>query len=174
MCILLFYSILFFSTVNWSTSFLFLNSVKMSSSTCSVDTNYLSSVDYINTTAFIPPISCGKVIKVYDGDTFTIASALHNSTSPIYRFSVRLRDIDCPEIKGGSVNERVLAIIARNALHNMIFNKTVYLKNIKTDKYGRILAHVIYNNIDVSEWMLKRNYAIPYKGGAKITPDHWL
>jgi len=139
-----------------------------------VDTSYLSSISYLNTTAFIPPISCGKVIKVYDGDTFTIASALLNSTSPIYRFSVRLRNIDCPEIKGHSVNERILAIVARNALHNLIFNKTVELKNIKIDKYGRVLANVIYNNMDVSDWMLKHNYAIPYKGGTKITPDHWM
>ena len=50
---------------------------------------------------FIPPLKTGKVIKVYDGDTITIASrvpGLYNS--PIYKFSVRLNGIDSPEMKG--------------------------------------------------------------------------
>ena len=45
---------------------------------------------------FVPPIAMGFVIKVYDGDTITIASKLPYPDSPLYRFSVRLNGIDCP------------------------------------------------------------------------------
>ena len=55
---------------------------------------------------FIPPISSGFVVKVYDGDTITIASKLPYESSPLYRFSVRLNGIDCPEIKGKDKNEK--------------------------------------------------------------------
>ena len=60
--------------------------------------NKLSFVEYKNTTPFIPPVTSGKVIKVYDGDTITIASTLpfRDNRNTIYRFSVRLGDIDSP------------------------------------------------------------------------------
>ena len=53
-----------------------------------------------DTMPFIPPISGGVVIKVYDGDTITIASKLPYKKSPLYRFSVRMNGIDAPELKG--------------------------------------------------------------------------
>ena len=39
-------------------------------------TDYLDTIDYKDTIPFIPPITTGKVIKVYDGDTLTLASKL--------------------------------------------------------------------------------------------------
>ena len=38
---------------------------------------------------------------------------------------------------------------------------------MKTEKYGRLLATVYLNNINMNEWMLTNNYAIPYDGGKK-------
>ena len=55
------------------------------------------------TKIFIPPVSIAKVIKVYDGDTITVASRLpftDERKDIIWRFSVRLNGIDCPEIRG--------------------------------------------------------------------------
>ncbi len=49
---------------------------------------------------FVPPITEGEVISVYDGDTITIVSKLPYDASPLYRFSIRLAGIDCAEIKG--------------------------------------------------------------------------
>jgi hypothetical protein len=63
-----------------------------------------------NTIGFVPHIKIGKVIKVYDGDTITVASKLPND-SFIYRFPVRLIGIDSPEIKGSTEVENKLAII---------------------------------------------------------------
>ena len=58
----------------------------------------LEEVNYEDTIPFIPPITHGKVIKVYDGDTITIAALLPYENSKLYRFSVRINGIDCPEI----------------------------------------------------------------------------
>ena len=50
---------------------------------------------------FIAPVTSGRVIKVYDGDTITIASKVIGlKNSPIYKFPIRLNGIDTPEIKG--------------------------------------------------------------------------
>ena len=135
---------------------------------------------YQTTIKFIPPIRYGKVVKVYDGDTITVASPLPNTIEPIYRFSVRLRDIDSPEIKGKTEKEKELAEIARNALSEKILYKMVLLENIDTEKYGRILADVFLaddkekvESISISKWMLQNGYAIPYNGGTKVRPKEW-
>ena len=102
----------------------------------------LQDIKYSDTVPFVPPIYFGKVIKVYDGDTITIASVLPNTTEPIYRFSVRLNGIDAPEIRGKTQEEKDLAIHVRNELYAKLSGKMVYLKNVNTEKYGRILADV--------------------------------
>ena len=134
---------------------------------------YLEIITYQDTIPFVPPITSGKVIKVYDGDTITIASKLPYDNSPVYRFSVRLLGIDSPEIKSKTSTEKQLAIVAKDALSNLIMNKTIHLKNISTEKYGRVLANVYLDDLHVNQWMLDNNHAIPYDGGTKNRPLEW-
>jgi|LauGreSuBDMM15SN_2_FD.fasta_scaffold05102_3 endonuclease YncB( thermonuclease family) len=134
----------------------------------------LQNVQYHDTHAFVPPIHIGKVIKVYDGDTITIASKYPGAeNSPMYRFSVRLNGIDSAEIKGKTVAEKEQAVIARDALSKMILNKIVTLKNLSTEKYGRLLAEVYLDDLHLNAWMLEHNYAVPYDGGTKHRPAEW-
>ena len=121
---------------------------------------------YNNTIPFIPPVKRGKVIKVYDGDTITVASKILNGTD-MYRFSVRLNGIDSPEIKGKSEAEKMSAIVSRDKLSNLILNKVVRLEDVKTEKYGRILAEVYLDNLNINKWMLENKLAEPYDGGKK-------
>ena len=116
---------------------------------------------------FIPPITEGQVINVYDGDTITIVSKLPYDASPLYRFQVRLAGIDCAEIKGKTERERELAQEAKCALQKLILNKVVVLKNLKTEKYGRVLADVYLGDLHVNQWLLDNKYAVQYAGGTK-------
>jgi micrococcal nuclease len=126
-----------------------------------------SNLVWENTIPFVPPITEGIVIKVYDGDTITIASKLPYDASPMYRFSVRLAGIDCAEIKGKTDREKALALQAKNALQTLLLGRAVTLKNVKTEKYGRILADIYLDNLYVNEWLLENKYAEPYFGGTK-------
>ena len=122
---------------------------------------------------FVPPVTDGKVIKVYDGDTITVATKLPMRNSHVYRFPVRLIGIDSPEIKGKSESEITLAKKSRDALNDLIFGKSVKLTNVSTEKYGRLLADVYIDGIHVNQWMLDNKYAIPYDGGTKSRPVEW-
>ena len=137
------------------------------------DVSYLDDITYKDTLAFIPPIMYAKVIKVYDGDTITVAARLPFVGSPIYRFSVRLAHIDSPEIRGGSKMETRLAIVSRDALHKLIFGKIIELKNNGKEKYGRLLADLYYNGLYINQWMLDNKYAVMYNGGKKVRPVEW-
>jgi endonuclease YncB( thermonuclease family) len=123
---------------------------------------------------FIPPLKTGKVIKVYDGDTITIASrvpGLYNS--PIYKFSVRLNGIDTPEMKGKNEEEKEIAVKARDALSERIMGKEIRLENVQTEKYGRLLCEVYLGNVHLNKWMIDERYAVEYDGGTKIIPESW-
>ena len=143
-----------------------------------------------DTKPFIPPITQGYVIKVYDGDTITIATKLPYDESPLYRFSVRLNGIDCPEIKGKNALEKQVAHYAKMYVSDKVLHKTIYLDNVKTEKYGRVLADVYINpilqaagprqgqeqrqNESLSQMLLRNGLAVQYDGGTKNVPDNWM
>jgi endonuclease YncB( thermonuclease family) len=134
----------------------------------------LKDVRYKDTIIFKPDITNGKVIKVYDGDTITIATKLPYYNSPFFRFSVRLRGIDCPEIRTKNTTEKHCAVIARDLLVNNIYHKIVTLENIDYDKYGRILADVFLDGKNITELLINNRLAVKYDGGTKHSPDDWL
>ena len=124
---------------------------------------------------YIPPITSGKVIKVYDGDTITIIQSIPGSDdSEMYKFSIRLNGIDTPEIKTKNQEEKQIAKIAQQTLYDKIFNKNVILKNVKLEKYGRLLFDVYYDNQHLNKWLLDLNLAVPYDGGTKNIPESWI
>ena len=126
-----------------------------------------------STIPFKAPITSGRVIKVYDGDTITIASKLPYKKSPLYRWSIRIRGIDCPEMKTKNEEEKEIAKLAQEKLQHMILNKTVRLENVDNDKYGRVLADVKYGKRDIGKYMVLHRLALPYYGGTKIPPKSW-
>ena len=130
-------------------------------------------VKWEDTVPFVVPITSGQVIKVYDGDTITVASKLPFAGSPLYRFSVRLNGIDTPEMKGSAPEERSVATEARDAVSTLILHKTVVLQNVSMEKYGRVLADVYCDNIYINNWLIEQRFAVKYDGGTKRSPDSW-
>jgi len=143
-----------------------------------ISRNYMedgSDIKWEDTVEFTFPITGGRVIKVYDADTITIASKLPYAESPMYRLSVRLNGIDTPEIKGKGVSdeEKEAAKVARDFVSNLVFNKFVRLENIQSEKYGRILADVYVGDVHLNELLIKERYAVNYDGGTKKKPMSW-
>ena len=129
-------------------------------------------IQWNDTVSFVPPIKEGQVIKVYDGDTITIATNMPYKYSPLYRFSVRLCGIDSPEIQGKTTEEREAAHKSQKALEALLLHKVVRLTNVENEKYGRILAEVYVKDdagkeIHVQSWLLQQKYAVPYDGRKK-------
>lgn len=144
-----------------------------------INKNYMTDnedIKWDDTVEFTFPIMGGKVIKVYDGDTITIASKLPYDSSPMYRLSVRLNGIDTPEIKGKGISdeEKEAAKNVRDFIAELVLNKYVSLKNIESEKYGRILADVYIGDIHLNELLIKERYAVKYDGGTKKKPTSWI
>ena len=139
----------------------------------------LEDADWKNTIEFVPLVTEGKVIKVYDCDTITIATkvpylATLDESNIMYRFHIRLLGIDTPEMKTKNEDEKSIAHLAQKTLSELILNKTVTLKNTSIDKYGRILANVyMENGIELSKWAIENRFAVLYDGGTKKSPQSW-
>ena len=113
-----------------------------------------------------------KVISVYDGDTFTIEQK--DIADKNYR--VRIRGIDTAEYgwRAQCIEETSLSIKAKTFTSTAILNKEVLLKDIGTDKYGRLLADVYVDvtekidglikptTINIGTELLKKELAKPY------------
>ena len=88
---------------------------------------------------WVPTLTDGRVIKVHDGDSITIASRMPKmQDSEIYKFPVRIHGIDAPEITGKTPEERHAAIYARDRMKELVYDKDVKLANVAYDQYGRI------------------------------------
>ena len=135
-----------------------------------------AAVEYKDTVLFHPTITVAKCIKVYDGDTITIACGLppYQPGNPVYRWSVRLRGIDSPEMRTKCASEKECALLAKQAMADQVLDQLVTLENVSYDKYGRVLANVFANGVNVADALLAQNLAVPYGGGTKQTPDDWL
>ena len=132
---------------------------------------------------YIPPISCCKVVKVYDGDTITIATFLPHDKKTPYRFSVRLRHVDTPELHSKDSNETNAAIFVRDIMKKKVLGKIIFVSQLSYDKYGRILANIYTNAEDaqtnnydnsINKWLLNNKYAVVYDGEKKQNPPNWI
>ncbi len=121
---------------------------------------------------FVPTILRNKVIKVYDGDTITIAAKVAGY-SGTYKFSVRLLGIDCPEMRGSCESEKLIATKARDYVASLAMGKEVTLENTSYDKYGRLLSRVKIGKVDIADSLISQRMAVPYDGGTKKSPSDW-
>ena len=93
----------------------------------------------------------GKVVRIADGDTFTLLDANNN------QIRIRLHGIDCPE-KGQDCYQ-----VAKDYLGKLVFQKVVYVENLDTDRYGRTIGRVWINGVDVNLALLRNGLAWHYK-----------
>ena len=110
-----------------------------------------------------------KVVSVYDGDTFTAAIATYPAIAGD-KIDIRVSGIDTPEINGKSATERTLAQKAKAEAKNMLTSgKIVELRNMRRDKYFRILAEVYVDGESLAQRLINKGLAVPYDGGKKIS-----
>jgi micrococcal nuclease len=107
------------------------------------------------------------VNRVYDGDTL-------NVSIPDWpgivgdKILVRVIGIDTPEMKGQCDEEKRLSRIAKQWVIDAIrAGKVIELRNIKRDKYFRILADVYVDDKSLAAELIESGLAHAYDDGTK-------
>ena len=67
-----------------------------------------------------------------------------------------------------------MAVEARDALASKIMGKDIILKDLKTEKYGRLLCDIYLDDIHLNQWLIDERYALPYNGKKKTIPKSWI
>lgn len=97
----------------------------------------------------------GKVVGVSDGDTITVLD------SNKHQVKVRLAQIDVPEKK------QDYGQASKKALSAAVFNKTVTVEVVTTDRYKRTVGKVIVDGVDVNLGQVNAGMAWVYRQYAK-------
>ncbi len=95
----------------------------------------------------------GKVIKVADGDMITVLLDGDDHRS----LKVRLEGIDAPE------KTQAFGARSTDAIKELIAGKAVDLQKTGEDKYGRSLAFVRIDSVDVNSKLIEDGWAWHYK-----------
>lgn len=98
----------------------------------------------------------GKVIAIKDGDTVVVLDSLNNQTT------LRLAEVDCPE------KSQPFGKNAKQFTSNEIYLKEVKYIVTDTDRYGRSIAKIYYdNNKYLSAEIIKNGMGWHYKKYSK-------
>jgi len=114
---------------------------------------YALAISALLVVGMFPAQGALKVVKIYDGDTVTMADGL----------KIRLLQIDAPELAEGEC----FAKESKAALINLLAKKgSVTLKadpaSASYDRYGRALRYIFVGKLNVNLEMVKIGAAAPY------------
>lgn len=99
---------------------------------------------------------------VYDGDTVAL-------DCPLGRKTTRLVGFDTPETRDpGCDAELALGKQATLRLRAIVKSGQVAFEGRGFDKYGRLLAVMTVNGVDVGRTLVAEGLAEPYRGGSRI------
>ncbi len=90
-----------------------------------------------------------KVVKVSDGDTIRIVKEDDSIT-------IRLYGIDCPETRQNFGKQ------AAEFASDMVYGKMVDIEAVTTDRYGRTVGIVSYQDKSLNEELIRHGYAWKY------------
>ena len=109
------------------------------------------------------------VNRVVDGDT--IDATIDLGFSVLYKSRIRLYGIDTPESRTRDKDEKARGLLAKKFLQEKIDSgDSVCLQTKMKDsrgKFGRVLASVILENLDLNKLMVDKNHAVAYYGQSK-------
>ena len=88
----------------------------------------------------------------YDGDT---CKTLDNER-------IRLACIDTPELKGKNADP-IAANKAKRFLNDLIANEEVEIRRITKDKYGRTVAELFQNDVNIQKLIVEKGYGQIYR-----------
>lgn len=92
-----------------------------------------------------------RVVGITDGDTVTVLDEQNQ------QHTIRLAEIDAPE-RGQPWGDR-----SRQALSALVFSKTVSVQQTDTDRYGRVVARLFADGLDVNRAMVEQGHAWAYR-----------
>jgi endonuclease YncB( thermonuclease family) len=113
-----------------------------------------------------------KINKVLDGDTVDIDLDLGFNII-LANQRVRMAGVDTPESRTTNKEEKPRGLLSKKKLGEKLpVGSWQIIETLRSDnnddKFGRILGiFILEDGTKVNDWLIKNNYAVPYKGENK-------
>ena len=112
--------------------------------------------------------------RVVDGDSIKFVVDLGFEVSK--RVDVRLFGVDTPEIRGGTVETKAAAQLAKARVEELVpKGSKIFLRSVELDKFGRSLGVVITSDGEVvNDILVEEHLGVSYNGENKdeIANEH--
>ena len=108
-----------------------------------------------------------KLVRVIDGDTIELDIDLGFSIT--IRQTVRLSDINTPELRSKDPVEKINAQRAKSRLSELLNSNPIMIKTEKDsrEKFGRILGEIFIGDTSINQQMINEGLAVSYSGGKR-------
>ena len=108
-----------------------------------------------------------ELVRVVDGDTFDVNINLGFDVI-LYKQRIRIKGIDTWESRTRDKEEKVKGLEAKQFTKDMLSNsEEIVIDSYGKGKYGRVLAEVWCDGINLNEQLLANGHAYEYDGGKK-------
>jgi micrococcal nuclease len=99
-------------------------------------------------------------VRVIDGDTIVAKIDLEEEFEMTLTREIRFYGINAPEKRGGTKEQ---GLASKAYLESRLRDaKSIELEVYKRDSFGRLLAYVYVDGVNLCEEMLQKGYAVPY------------
>lgn len=105
-----------------------------------------------------------EYLSNYDGDTIKFMVDLGFGIH--HMITVRLAEIDTPELRSSDPEEKARAYEAKDFVREALMgaeNIIIRTEKDRTGKYGRYIAHVSFDGVDLKEVLLNRKLGELYQ-----------
>lgn len=107
-----------------------------------------------------------RLIGVVDGDTYDMKVFIWPKPAFEPPLRIRLANADTPEVAGAPACEQALAARATSHARMLLVNaKIIQIIDVSQDSFGRTLARVLIDGVDLGELLNATEYGRPYKRG---------
>jgi len=104
-----------------------------------------------------------KYLDNFDGDTIKFMVDL--GFNIFHKITVRLAYVDTPELRSSDPEEKAAAYEAKDFVRDALMTArdiTVKTDKDKTGKYGRYIATVLYDGINLNKQLIDKNLGVIY------------
>ena len=105
---------------------------------------------FLSLSVYADEIYSARTVGVTDGDSITILIAGNR------QLKIRLAEIDAPE------RDQPFGTKSKQALSDLVFGETISVQPITIDRYGRTVARLYFEGLDVNAAMIEQGAAWVY------------
>lgn len=103
---------------------------------------------------------CISPIRVLAGDALDCRIKIDAYFKLYKDIRIRVARVDCPKVRG---KEKEEGLIVKNVTKNLVINAdSMKIANLQKGKFGRIIAEVKLDDVNLSDYLLSNDYCKSY------------